>query len=49
MDKKYVRHELKEVFLYVFLVVFFTLIISLYAGFVTRGFEPSISSGIIHI
>lgn len=49
MSKEYIRNELKEVFLYVFLLVLFGFIIPLAAGFSWRGFEVSITSGLIHI
>ena len=49
MDEKYVRNEKKEIFFYVFLIIFFGLIISISFGFAGRGFEESITSGIIHI
>jgi len=49
MDKVYIRNELKEVFLYVFLFVTFSLIVPLVAGFSFSGFSESFSEGLIHI
>jgi len=45
----YIRREGQEIILYLFIVVLFGFIIPLTAGFSFRGFEESLSSGLINI
>jgi len=49
MDKEYLKHEYKEIVLYLFIGIFFALIVPLGAGFIFGGFSESITSGLIHI
>lgn len=45
----YVRKEIIEIILYLFIVVFFGLVLPLTAGFSFKGFEESISSGLLDL
>lgn len=45
----YIRREVKEIILYIFIGIFFALILPLVGGFVLKGFQENISTGLLNI
>ncbi len=49
MGDKYIRNEIKEIIIYLFIGLMATIVIPIFAGLSLRGFEESFESGIIAI
>lgn len=48
-EEKYIRQEIKEILVYLFIGIFFVIILSIFGGLVLKGFEESFTSGKIEI